>query len=77
LGFIDGLTKKSKVADIGCGTGGQTMVLAQNIPCEIIGIELWSDFIINSTKTPKIKSSQQIERRCRPIWENLPFQAEN
>ena len=45
LGFIDGLTEKSKVADIGCGTGGQTMVLAQNIPSEIIGIDLWSDYI--------------------------------
>lgn len=30
LGFIDGLTGKSKIADIGCGTGGQTMVLGQN-----------------------------------------------
>jgi hypothetical protein len=26
LSFIDGLTDKSRIADIGCGTGGQTMV---------------------------------------------------
>jgi len=55
LSFIDGLTEKSKVADIGCGTGGQTMVLAENIPCEIKGVELWQILSINSTKTPKIK----------------------
>jgi len=31
LSFIDDLIKISQVADMGCGTGGQTMVLAQNI----------------------------------------------
>ena len=45
LSFIDGLNEKSKIADIGCGTGGQTMVLAQNTTSEIIGVELWPDFI--------------------------------
>jgi tRNA1(Val) A37 N6-methylase TrmN6 len=39
LSFIEGLTEKSKIADIGCGTGGQTIVLAQNTPCEIFGVE--------------------------------------
>lgn len=30
--------------DIGCGTGGQTMVLSSNTPCHIIGIDLiWSE----------------------------------
>ena len=28
LGFIDGIERISKVADLGCGTGPQTMVLA-------------------------------------------------
>ncbi len=28
LSFIAGLTGKSKIADIGCGTGGQAMALA-------------------------------------------------
>jgi hypothetical protein len=30
LSFIDGLSKEPKIADLGCGTGGQTMILAQN-----------------------------------------------
>ncbi len=45
LSFIDGLTEKSRIADIGCGTGGQTMVLGQNTPCEITGIDFFPDFI--------------------------------
>jgi cyclopropane fatty-acyl-phospholipid synthase-like methyltransferase len=28
--------------DIGCGTGGQTMVLSSNTPCHIIGIDLFN-----------------------------------
>ena len=30
LGFIDNLTDQSLIADLGCGTGGQTMVLAMH-----------------------------------------------
>ena len=46
LSFIDGLTENSEVADIGCGTGGETIVLAPNISCEISRIDLWSGFFI-------------------------------
>jgi len=45
LGFIDHLTNESRIADIGCGTGGQTMVMAQQIPGEITGIDLFPAFI--------------------------------
>ena len=30
LGFTEGLTASSRIADLGCGTGGQTMVLARH-----------------------------------------------
>lgn len=45
LSFIDNLTPDSLIADIGCGTGGQTMVLAQHAPGHITGIDLFSYFI--------------------------------
>ena len=45
LSFIDNLTNKSLIADIGCGTGGQTMVLAQHAPGHITGIDLFPIFI--------------------------------
>ncbi|SEM71842.1 Ubiquinone/menaquinone biosynthesis C-methylase UbiE [Syntrophus gentianae] len=45
LSFIDNLTDESKIADIGCGTGGQTMVLADHTSGHITGIDLFADFI--------------------------------
>lgn len=45
LSFIDNLTDKSLIADIGCGTGGQTMVLAQHAPGNITGFDLFPRFI--------------------------------
>jgi len=77
LSFIDGLTEKSKVADIGCGTGGQTMVLAQNIPCEIIGVELWSDFINQFNQNAQNKNLHDRMKGIVGNMENLPFQEED
>jgi len=45
LSFINNLTSESYIADIGCGTGGQTMVLAQHAPGHITGIDLFPIFI--------------------------------
>lgn len=45
LSFIDNLNSTSKVADLGCGTGCQTIVLAQNISGTITAIDLFSGFI--------------------------------
>ena len=45
LSFIDNLATKSKIADIGCGTGGQTMVIANHALGQITGIDLFPTFI--------------------------------
>lgn len=45
LGFVEGLGADSRIADIGCGTGGQTMVLAQNAPGHVTGLDLFPRFI--------------------------------
>lgn len=45
LSFIEGLSDESLIADLGCGTGGQTIVLAQHAPGLITGIDLFPDFI--------------------------------
>ena len=77
LSFIDGLTEKSKVADIGCGTGGQTMVLALNIPCEIIGVDLWSGFINQFNQNAKNNNLHDRMKGVVGNMENLPFQEED
>lgn len=45
LSFIDNLKGEPRLADLGCGTGGQTMVLAENTPGHITGIDLFPAFI--------------------------------
>ncbi|HBE40770.1 MAG TPA: hypothetical protein DDW27_06120 [Bacteroidales bacterium] len=75
LSFIDNLTAASRIADIGCGTGGQTMVLAQNAPGEITGIDLFPYFIdlFNANA-----SKMNLHHRVKGIagsMDNLPFQA--
>lgn len=45
LNFISGLGANSKIADIGSGTGGQTIILARNAPGNITAIDLFPDFI--------------------------------
>lgn len=76
LSFIDGLSEKSKIADIGCGTGGQTMTLGQNTQCEIIGIDVWQDFI---NKFNQNSLNLNLQNRVKGIvgnMENLPFKEE-
>lgn len=46
LSFIqDKLPKHAKVLDIGCGTGGQTLTLANNLDCEIVAVDLFEEFL--------------------------------
>ncbi|HPV57451.1 MAG TPA: SAM-dependent methyltransferase, partial [Tenuifilaceae bacterium] len=52
LSFIDNLTENSRIADIGCGTGGQTMTLAQNSQGNIIGVDLFQNFVDIFNTTP-------------------------
>jgi len=45
LSFVDPLGADAKIADLGCGTGGQTMELARLTPGRITGVDLFSRFI--------------------------------
>lgn len=76
LSFIDNLTENSRIADIGCGTGGQTMTLAQNSQGNIIGVDLFQNFvdIFNSNAT-----KLDLQGRVKAIvgsMDNLPFRDE-
>ncbi|MBN2632554.1 MAG: methyltransferase domain-containing protein [Bacteroidales bacterium] len=76
LGFTGNLNSGSRIADIGCGTGGQTMVLAGNAPGQITGIDLFPDFIDIFNRNAM---SQGLGSRVKGIvgnMEKLPFEKE-
>ena len=76
LSFIENLTSGSRIADIGCGTGGQTMVLARHTTGLIEGIDLFPTFIelfnLNACK----HNLQQRVKGMVGSMDNLPFREE-
>jgi SAM-dependent methyltransferase len=76
LGFIDNLNENSIIADAGCGTGGQTMVLAQNTPGRITGIDLFPGFIDLFNKNATRYGLQERVRGIVGSMDSLPFQKE-
>lgn len=76
LSFIDNLTNESHIADIGCGTGGQTMVLAQHTPGHITGIDMFPTFIdLFNSNAGKLNFQDRIKGVVGSM-DNLPFQNE-
>lgn len=76
LSFIDNLSDESRIADIGCGTGGQTMVLAQNAPGHITGIDLFPAFIdLFNLNAGKLNLQDRL-KGITGSMDNLPFQNE-
>jgi SAM-dependent methyltransferase len=76
LSFIDNLTSQSRIADLGCGTGGQTMVLARHAPGIITGIDLFPDFINLFNRNAV---AQHLQNRVNGVvgsMDNLPFMPE-
>ncbi len=78
LGFIDNLTPQSRIADIGCGTGGQTMTLAQNVSGQITGLDLFPDFInIFNRNAHTLGLSDRVNGIVGSMIETLPFGKES
>ena len=76
LSFIDNLTNESKIVDIGCGTGGQTIVIANHTPGYITGIDLSPIFInIFNVNSQKLNLQNRVNGIVGSM-DNLPFQNE-
>lgn len=74
LGFLGPLEQFKQIADLGCGTGGQTMALAEYLPGTVTGLDMFPDFIGRLTAKAKSKG---LEGRVSGIvgnMESLPFQ---
>lgn len=76
LSFIDNLTDESQIADLGCGTGGQTMVLAQNTSGHITGLDLFPEFISIFNRNAEKLGLQEHVKGVAGSMENLPFEKE-
>ncbi len=77
LSFIENLTDNSRIVDLGCGTGGQTMVLAQNVPGQITGLDLFPEFIrIFNRNAGQLGLSDKVKGIVGSM-DNLPFEKES
>ncbi len=68
--------KELKIADIGCGTGGQTIVLAENTNSSIIAVDLFPEFLGKLDKKAAVLNIQKRITTKAYSMDSLPF-AEN
>lgn len=73
LGFVGTFNDESRIADIGCGTGAQTMVLARNVPGRITGVDLFPGFIDRFNADARKLNVQERVRGIVGNMEELPF----
>lgn len=76
LSFIDNLTDKSLIADIGCGTGGQTMTLAGHVEGKITALDIFPDFINILNRNVDQQGMQDKVKTIVASMDNLPFENE-
>ena len=68
--------RKLKIADIGCGSGGQTITLAQNLNGQIIAVDLFPEFLDElNEKSEKLGFKEKIVTLEKSM-DDLPFNSE-
>lgn len=78
LGFVGHLTDESRIADLGCGTGGQTRVLAQHAPGQITGLDLFPGFIdLFNERARQLGLDGRVKGVVGSMEDTLPFGKES
>jgi len=68
--------RKLKIADIGCGSGGQTLTLAQKINCHITAVDLYPEFLVElNEKSERLGLKEKIETLQKSM-EDMHFKRE-
>ncbi len=76
LSFIEDISSNSTIADIGCGTGGQTVTLAKSTQGFVTGIDLFPRFIDTLNENAlKLKFQNKLKGIVGSM-ENLSFKNE-
>jgi SAM-dependent methyltransferase len=73
LGFVDNLDARSVIADIGCGSGGPTMVLASHTTGKISGIDIFPSFIDLFNRNARKLNFQDRVQGMTGSMDDLPF----
>jgi cyclopropane fatty-acyl-phospholipid synthase-like methyltransferase len=73
LGFIDNFKNEIEIADFACGTGGQTMVLAQNTKGTITGLDIFPTFIEKFNTNAEKYGLQNKVKGIVGSMDNIPF----
>lgn len=73
LSFIDGISSETSIADLGCGTGSQTMVLAQNTEAKITALDLYAGSIDKLNATAEELGLQDRVKGVVGSMDALPF----
>lgn len=76
LSFINNLTDASRIADLGCGTGTQTMTLARHAPGEVTGLDLFPEFIDIFNRSAERLGLQERVKGIVGSMDDLPFEEE-
>ena len=76
LSFVDNLTEKSLIADLGCGTGGQTMTLAQHTTGHITGLDCFPGFVERLNYNARELNLQERVKGIVGSMDALPFEEE-
>lgn len=68
--------KDLKIADIGCGTGGQTITLAQHTDGQTTAVDLFPEFLERLNQRAKASGLQERITTVEGSMEELPFDRE-
>lgn len=76
LSFVETMNEQSRIADIGCGSGGQTMILAQNTQGKITGIDLFPTFVdLFNARAKRLNLQDRVKGRVASM-DKLDFKKE-
>jgi ubiquinone/menaquinone biosynthesis C-methylase UbiE len=65
--------KDLRIADMGCGTGGQTLTLAKNLHGHITAVDLFPEFLAELSSRAKKEGLGHRIKTLAASMENLPF----
>ena len=74
LGFLGDPDRFQNIADLGCGTGGQTLLLAEHLPGHIVGLDMFPAFTEALDRKANEKGLGDRVRGVTGDMADLPFE---